>query len=332
MSNTLQVLFLHDINNQNKDIVIQNFESFKKYNVDIQPIHDEDLKGLPNSFPVPLKSFIPRGSRRWSTETVLLNYILINEKKLKHDYYMFCEWDCYCNCDLNNFIKNYIEYDICAPHVVSYQNEPGWHWFKSLHNVKDQIHTKKIGFRPSVFILFKKRPLIGLAKIYIKLWDYISNLNSEVRLGLISNLMKFKIGEYKNMTNSVEWYESVFQKNSEILHPVKNIINDKYFLDTPINYPSFLIGDWDFGKINPKETKFLGKIYLNENGSITNYNNFNEKFWNFKNDNLIFYNQKGGVTTIFRKKNDNFFIGDYYNGEVFFKSRLLKKSQHILYR
>ena len=333
MSKTLQVLFLHNITGNNKEITLQNFNSFKNHNVDIQPIHDADLMGLPESFPVPLKSFIPRGSRRWSTETVLLNYILINKNNLKHDYYMFCEWDCYCNCDLNKFIEPYFEYDVVAPHIVNASHEPGWMWFKGLSFLKKQkLISKKIGFRPSVFILFNQKSIILLAEAYKKLWNLFSSLNSESRLGTICNFLNFNITEYKNLGNSIAWFESIFEKDSQIMHPVKVIINDDLYIKKPPLKNNF-DGEWYFGALHPtgKINKIYGTLNLHVNGKITGYNNFNEKYWNIKDNRLFIYNGKGGITTIFRKKiKENIYIGDYYNGEIFNRNRLIRQNAHFL--
>lgn len=335
MSKTLQVLFLHNINAQNKEVTIQNYNSFKNYNVDIQPIHDQDLESLSDSFPVPLKSFIPRGSRRWSTETVLLNYILINKNNLQHDYYMFCEYDCYCNCDLNEFIKPYYDYDVTAPFIVKSDEEPKWMWFDGLSYFKKQeFKSKKIGFRPSVFLLFKKESLILLAEAYKKLWQFFKDLNSESRLGTICNLLNFNITEYNNLGNSVAWFESVFMKNSQIIHPVKFIINNNLFIEEPPN-DSLFNGRWYFGSLKDSGqiSKIYGDVTLNPDGTITGYNNFNEKFWNIKNNNLIIYNGKGGITTIFKNKiEDKILIGDLYNGEILHSSRFKKKNLHFLVR
>lgn len=334
MSKSLQVLFLHNIDNVNEEVTIQNYNSFKEKNVDIQPIHDEDLKGLPDSFPVPIDSYIPRGSRRWSTETVLLNYILQNKDNLKHDFYMFCEWDCYCNCDLNKFIIPYTNYDVVAPYIVNVKHEPGWMWFRDLSFLKkENLSNKKIGFRPSVFILFKKESLILLAEAYKKLWNLFNNLNSESRLGTICNLLNFRIGEYKNLGNSVAWFESVFRKESEIIHPVKIKISNELYLEEPPPSNSFS-GEWHFGSLQSsgKISKVYGEITLNSNGTISGiYDNFNEKYWNVINKKLVIYNGKGGITTIYNKEIKNgIYVGDYHDGEILNRNRIIRKNAHFL--
>lgn len=330
MSKSLQVLFLHNLNDANKEITLQNYNSFRNNNIDIQPIHDEDLEGLTDSFPVPLKSHIPRGSRRWSTETVLFNYILLNQDNLIHDYYMFCEWDCYCNCDLNKFIQPYYDYDVCAPHIVFFEKEPNWQWFDGFPcNIKNK--KKKIGFRPSVFILFKKESIIYLAKAYKKLWNFFNKINSESRIATISNLLDFKIGEYKNISNNVEWFECIFKKDSEIIHPVKHLISDKYFIPLPYENTLFS-GKWNFSRLN--ETSRIGNLVLNKDGTISGYDNFNEKFWSESDDTLTFYNWSGGITTIFLKdkSNPNALVGNFYNGAIFNELKLINKNYHIIFR
>lgn len=332
MSKTLQILFLHDITKNNKEVTLQNYNSFKKYNVDIQPIHDEDLQGLPDSFPVPLKSFIPRGSRRWSTETVLLNYILINKDNLNHDYYMFCEWDCYCNCDLNKFIEPYYQYDITAPHIVDIENESRWQWFQGISYIQHEaLKNKKLGFRPSVFLLFKKESIVTLALAYQKLWNFFSELNSEARLGTISNFLNFSIGRFENTQNGIAWYESVFRKNCPLLHPVKNILTSDYFLEEPSD-PDELVGDWNFARNKNKRYEKISMLKLNPDGTISAYDHFNEKYWNIIDNNLVIYNGKGGITTVFKKVRQDLFIGNYYNGGILKRSRLISMNYHVLFK
>ena len=325
----VQVLFLHNLTPQNTDTTIQNFNSFKSVNTDIIGVCDEDQKGLEGSFYVPLNSYIPRGSRRWSPETVILNYALINKDKLNHSHYMFCEYDCYTDCNINELCDPYKNYDIVAPRIIHYHNEQNWQWFQP---IKKKININKlIGFRPSVFILFKKEALIKLALAYQKLWKIISNLNSEVRLGFLSKHLKFEIGEFKDLKINIEWFEIKFIKNNKIYHPVKKIIDQDLF----INYQSadqnpHLIGDWHFGRLG--ERNFLGTVSLNADNTITNYDNFNEKFWEGRGDDLLFYNGSGGLTTHFRKVKDNIYHGDYYNGGKSNNSRVIKNKYHILIR
>lgn len=323
----IQVLFLHNITPENEDVIRQNFESFKHHNTDIIGLCDGDLEGLENSVYVPIKSFIPRGNRRWSPENVILNYVLINYKNLNHSHYMFCEYDCYTDCNINELCKPYKDYDVVVPNIVRYEDEKNWQWFKSIEN---KAHKDKlIGFRPSVFILFKKEALIKLALIYRQFWEKIQNLNSEVRLGVISKYANFNICEFENLKININWFETKFTKNNKIYHPVKRILTNDMFFDLPkININSNKIGEWYFGRLGDKD--FFGKVYLNSDGTISQYNNFNEKFWKEEDDKLLFYNGKGGITTIFSKFNENIYHGDYYNGEIFDNLELLKKSAHVL--
>jgi hypothetical protein len=248
---------------------------------------------------------------------------------------MFCEYDCYCNCDLNEFIKPYYNYDVTAPFVVKSNHEPGWMWFRGLSYLKKQeFKNKKIGFRPSVFILFKKEAIILLAEAYQKLWEFFKDLNSESRLGTVCNLLNFSIKEYENLGNSVAWFESVFIKNSKIIHPIKVIINENLFLKEPPAKTPFH-GRWYFGSLQDsgKISKIYGDLTLNIDGSINGYDNFNEKFWNVKDNKLVIYNGKGGITTLFKNKiKDEILIGDYYNGEILDRSRLIKNNAHFLVR
>lgn len=324
----VQVLFLHNLTPENEEATVQNFESFKKHGTDIIGICDSDQQGLEDAIYIPVESFIPRGERRWPNPDIpIINYILKNYKNLNHSHYMLCEYDCYTECNINKLCEPYKDYDIVAPHILKYEDEKDWQWFKPITN---QVHRDKlIGFRPSVFILFKKETLLKIALIYYKFWEKIQNLNSEVRLGVISKYCNFKIAEFKDVRININWFETKFTKNNKIYHPVKRALTNEMFFESPqININSTKIGKWHFGKLGDKD--FYGIVYLNSDGTISNYDHFNEKFWKEEDDKLLFYNARGGITTIFNKFNENIYHGDHYNGELFENFKLIKKSAHIL--
>lgn len=323
----VQVLFLHNLTSENTDVTMQNFNSFKKVNTDIIGICDEDQKGIEGSFYVPLNSYIPRGSRRWSPETVILNYALINKDKLDHSHYMFCEYDCYTDCNINELCEPYKEYDVVAPEILNYKDHPNWQWFQE---IKNKVNTDNlIGFCPSVFILLKRESLIKLALAYQKIWAQVENLNSEVRLGFISKLLKLNIAEFKDLKINISWFPIRFIKNNKIYHPVKKILNQDLFMSyLPIDKNSDKVGKWYFGRLG--DLHFLGQVYLNTDNSITLYENFNEKFWENKDDDLFFYNGAGGLTTHFKKFKDDIYYGDYYNGKSGEASQVVKEKAHIL--
>lgn len=309
MHYNVQVLFLHNLTPQNEFATYQNFESFKKHGNDILGICDEDQRGLDNSFYVPLNSYIPRGSRRWNTERIILNYALINRDKLYHSHYMFCEYDCYTECNINKLCEPYKNYDIVAPNIITYEKDPNWQWFQDLQNIKDK--NLLTGFRPSVFILFKREALIKLAIEYQRSFDIIKNLNSEACLGFLSNKIGLNITEFKDLKINIDWVEINFIKNGKVYHPVKKNINEYKFLNfSKINSDFDQTGKWEFGR--NKNQQLLGIVILNNDNSITEYDNFNEKFWEYKNNELLFYNGFGELTTKFKKIQDNIYIGDYY--------------------
>lgn len=319
----IQVLFLHhNVTSKNKDVMMQNFNSFKKNNTDIVGIYDSDLKGLENAIPIPLNSSIPRGDRRWSPENVILNYALINYKNLNHSHYMFCEYDCYTECNINELCEPYKDYDIVVPSIVTYEKEPDWQWFENLKSIEDK--NLLIGFRPSVFILFKKEALIKLAVEYQQNWESVKNLNSESRLGFLSKKLGFNISQFKDLEVNVSWFEINFLKNNKIYHPVKKQINEYQFIEfIKINPNSNKIGKWYFGRT--EENIPLGIVCLNDNNYITEYINFNERFWEENgNDELLFYNGYGELTTKFKKSENNLYLGDYY-----YKNQI-EKNKHFL--
>lgn len=325
MNYNVQVLFLHNLTPQNEAITIQNFNSFKENNNDIISICDEDQKGLNNALYIPLNSYIPRSNHnRWPHPDIpIMNYVLINKDNLVHSHYMICEYDCYTECNINELCEPYKDYDVVVPNIVTYQKEPFWQWFQSLKNIEDK--NLLIGFRPAVFILFKKEALIKLAEEYQKNWKEIHNLNVESRLGFLSQKIKLNITEFKDLKINIDWFEINFIKNNKIYHPVKKLIDQiKFIKFNKINPNSDKIGKWIFGRIEKRQ--ILGTIFLNHDNSIMEYENFNEKFWEEKNDELLFYNGLGKLTTQFKKIQDNIYIGDYYSNNN------KKETYHFLMR
>lgn len=322
MDYNVQVLFLHNLTSNNQEVTIQNFNSFKNHSNDILGICDADQKGLDGSFYVPLNSYIPRSNYRWAHPDIpIINYTLINQNNLTHSHYMICEYDCYTDCNINELCSTYTNYDVVAPNIVTYEKEPYWQWFQNLKHIEDK--NLLIGFRPSVFILFKREALIKLATEYKNNWENIKNLNVESRLGFLSKKIGLTIAEFKDLKININWFEINFVKNNKVYHPVKKEINKYQFIEfQKINDNSNQVGQWDFGRT--VEKKSLGIVFLNKDNSITGYENFNEKFWEEKNNELLFYNLFGHLTTKFTKIRGNIYIGDYYhNGNI-------EKSKHFL--
>jgi hypothetical protein len=319
----VQVLFLHNLTPQNQEVTIQNFNSFKEKSTDILGVCDEDQKGLKNSFYIPLNSYLPRSNYRWPHPDVpIINYILINKDKLTHSHYMICEYDCFTDCNINELCEPYKNHDVTVPNIVTYEKEPSWQWFQNLKHIEDK--KLLIGFRPSVFILFKKEALIKLAEEYKQNWENIQNLNVESRLGFLSKKIGLDVKEFKDLKININWFEINFIKNNKIYHPIKKPINQCKFIEFGVvNSNCNKIGKWSFGRVKDRQT--LGTICLNPDNSITEYENFNEKFWEEKNNELLFYNGFGKLTTQFTKVQDNIYIGDYYHNKI-------EKNYHFLIR
>lgn len=333
MGSKIKTLFLHNLNPANIEITKQNYNSFIFNNNDIEGILDEDLEGLENSFKVPINKphLIPRGNRRWNPEIVFLNYFLENENNLFHDYYLFCEWDCFTKVNLDLFFQDYIDnYDVISPHVMTYNEDPNWQWFRSLDFPKEKL----IGFRPSVFILFSKKAVLDIAYFYRNNWSKIQNSNSEALLGSVSNLLNLKIknlSESIKLYNGISWFECSFKQENNILHPVKFLFKDNKFAYIPSPEEDEDIGEWEFGRTGYNNNfEILMNIKLNLDGTISGGLHYNETFWSKSNSNIYFYNYQGGLTTLFKKINDNFYAGDFYDGQFFSNAKLTNKNFHFL--
>lgn len=316
---SVQVLFLHHLDGKNDRVAESNLESFRRFRNDVVCICDEDSRGLPDSVKVPLNGRLPRGSRWASPDTVYLNYILENRDNLTHSHYMFCEYDCLCECNLEIQMDRYLSLDIYAPHVVTQDKEPDWGWFKSIN-----MDCPLVGLRPAVFLLFPKDAILRIADKYIETWPLIKDSNCEARLGSVASLLGINIRQFVDVNFNASWGPSRFMRNSGLYHPVKKPVEEGTFL--PRSKTCGFAGVWEFGRVGHKK---MNTLILQTDGTIQNDPNYNESYWFEKGDEILFYSGRGGLTSRFQgvKKDGSECIGDHYDGNISGES-LLSASCH----
>jgi hypothetical protein len=305
--NNICVLFLHHNLNE---VVIQNFNSFNYNNNNIIALKDSDTEGLENSISIPIDNQqIPRGDRWTSSDTVYFNYILNNQNTLKYSHYMLCEYDSYCECNLNLIFEKYFKYDLVFPKKISFFDDPNWKWFKIIENNNIE-KDKLIGFRPFTFLLISREAIIKIANFYKNNWEFLENTNNEARLGIISELLNLNTSQIYNDFNNLEWFPIRFKKNFKFYHPIKKIINQDTFMKDPIpsnhNY-----GLWEFGEFYTNEKHSRKVLYLQSNGIINHSNHHHECFWGEEDNSTIFYDIKGSISIKFHLV-DSQYIGDFY--------------------
>ena len=84
---------------------------------------------------------------------------------------------------------------------------------------------------------------------------------------------------------------------------------------------------WDFGRINPHFQ--YGTLHFDNDGIISNYFHFNEKYWKEYDDKIELLNENFEVTSRF-KKNNNYLIGDFWDGVNWHKNvHWLKKNTDV---
>jgi hypothetical protein len=303
-----QVLFLHHIDRNNRQVVESNFNSFLRCGNDILGIRDEDVEGLPGSYPVTLNGKIPRGSRRWDTDTVLLNYILEEKDRLKHKFYMFCEYDCYCECNLDIYCEPYRKFDVCSPFLVTNKNEGGWGWFENI-----KLPCEPIGLRPSVFVLFSRDAIVSIAEKYIEVWKDTQKSNSEARLGSVASLLGMKVGQFGDLVFNVSWGKTKFKRSNKLYHPVKTPFDHSQVIPDPES--NEFAGVWEFGR---KGQEKMAVLILQTDGTIANYDQYNEIYWSSSGKEVVFYSGRGAITSKFQDVNSDGSKchGDYYDGNI----------------
>jgi hypothetical protein len=303
-----QVLFLHHIDGRNDEVVSANLDSFRKCGNEVQPIHDADVRGLPNSIPVRVDGKIPRGSRWAGTDSVFLNYVLDNRDRLRHERYILCEYDCHCECNVNLYCEPYRHLDVCAPFVVTKKNDPGWGWFQSLN-----LDCELVGFRPAVFLLFSREAILSVAEKYVEVWNRISGSNCEARLGSVASLLGLKIGQFKDLHFRASWGPTRFQRNMSLYHPVKIPVSENTFL--PHSETTNFAGVWEFGRSGSPR---MGILVFQTDGTILNHYNYNESYWHESGDTISIYSGRGGLTSRFKNVvgDGRVCVGDYYHGDI----------------
>lgn len=327
MSSDITTLFLHNLTSENSEVVIQNFNSFKKHGNLIIPIKDEDSEGLKDSIAIPVNSFIPRKPKthRWpSPDVVYINYILHNKDNLTSKYYMLSEYDCYCESNLDLLFNEYRGNDVVVPRFFNFEENPNWQWFQP---VKNKIEKKFLtGFIPGTFILFSREAIIRVAEKYKELWFLLEDTNVEARLGIVSRILNLKIKVYESFNSNIDWFPIHFRKNRSIYHPVKNIVNNSLFMKSPeIDTKNY--GFWEFGRFDhDHNTEKICNLYLQKDGIINHKFHSNETYWGEEGNNIFFYNSRGNITTIFNSQNNDLYIGDYYDGE--YNPQLKKEKYH----
>lgn len=314
---------MHHLDGRNDEVVSSNLDSFRKCGNDVLPIHDADGRGLTDSVPVRIDGKIPRGSRWASTDSVFLNYILENKDHLRHDRYMLCEYDCRCECNLDAYCEPYKHLDVCAPFVVTKNNDPGWGWFKTI-----EFDCEPVGFRPAVFLLFSRDAIVSVAEKYPEVWSRISKSNCEARMGSVASLLGLKIGQFRDLYYRASWGPARFHRNMSLYHPVKQPVSESTFL--PWMETSKFAGVWEFGRAGRPR---MGTLILQTDGTISNYDNYNEVYWHESGTTLSIYSGRGGLTSRFEnvKSDGSVCHGDHYHGDIN-EDRLYLKGYHWIRR
>lgn len=328
MHSDIQVLFLHNITESNASVVNQNYSSFQRCGNSIIGIKDEDALGLTNAIPVPINNHLPRGANRWaSPDVVYMNYILNHQQNLTHKYYMLCEYDCYCEGNLDVLFEKYKKYDVVAPRITYFNHNPDWQWFEPLKNKIPKEFL--IGFMPATFILFNKESIIRVAEKYKEHWQDLEKSNVEARLGVISKMLNLNIASCEEFACNINWFPIHFRKNYSIYHPVKDIIDSSFFVKKPENSTKNS-GRWEFGRFKEEKLQKICDLYLQRDGVISEAFHDNETYWGEDKNHLYFYNSRGNITTIFNINPYNFYTGHYYDGEYI--PKINNKNYHWLRR
>jgi hypothetical protein len=147
----------------------------------------------------------------------------------------------------------------------------------------------------------------------MEVWSDMQNSNSEARLGSVASLLGMRVGQFKELGFNVSWGRTKFKRNNKLYHPVKEPISQSQFIPDPENQE--FAGIWEFGRKNQEK---MATLILQTDGTIANYEQYNEVYWSSSGKEVAFYSGRGGVTSKFRDVNldGSRCSGDYYDGNI----------------
>jgi hypothetical protein len=127
--------------------------------------------------------------------------------------------------------------------------------------------------------------------------------------------------------NNVSWGPTKFRRNMKFYHPVKTHDIEKLFIPKPKS--SEFSGVWLFGR---EKNYNIATVILERDGTIANYENYNEVYW-YDDDQgrIIFCSGRGAITSIFQnvKTDGSLVVGDHYDGNISCESLLFKNYHWI---
>lgn len=145
-----------------------------------------------------------------------------NNSNSRAKRYVIVEWDCWCDCSLNEYFAKVWDCDLVVP-SVKYPERDDWVWFKTINQLPAFARPFAVGITPFCAILMSDLAMNSISTEILKI-DY-KGLNSELRLGTISTMLNFDPIVNPVYSRSIGWrFTSPYDlKYKGLHHPRKKI-------------------------------------------------------------------------------------------------------------
>lgn len=232
LKNRICILFLHY---SNDDVTMQNYKLLKKYNPtkNIYPIGFENHNLIDGSHVVSRKESYPKNNllnktitkEYWSEADLLIYDFYLNYPNLP--VYFVVEWDTYCNCSIEQFYQQSLNFDHFGHQTCTSDGLENWYWYKKLF--ESQKNLKNLGgIGPTSCLLFSNLVLSSIVKLMTKNPREYDNMFSEIRIGTLLQqsgfILKVPFVDACKYVNCKDEYISFDHLKPGYYHPIKKLI------------------------------------------------------------------------------------------------------------
>lgn len=157
-----------------------------------------------------------------STDIGMFEWYAKHSSQHRSKRYLLVEWDCWCNCDLQQYYQKVWDCDVVGP-SVRYPGRDYWTWFRSIPKLPEDVRQFATGIVPFTGILLSDNAMKRIAAEILK--PEYTELNSELRLATLAAFLGMEPVVNPVSNRSLTWielneFDPVIQG---LYHPVKKI-------------------------------------------------------------------------------------------------------------